>query len=122
MLKTSLFSKGIYKSNLARFKWGSFLYFIILFFSTSFIFLINDYGYMTDEAVNRHMLSGGMILRDDYLIFPMLVASFVPTVTVFLAFDMFSSKMPSNPHKMAISSRVNKPSPHAQYAQTGPQP
>ncbi len=95
MLKTSLFSKGIYKSNLARFKWGSFLYFIILFFSTSFVLLISDYSYMTAGTVNRYMLSGGMILRDDYLIFPMLFASFVPTVTVFLSFDFFSSKKQS---------------------------
>ncbi len=95
MLKTSLFSKGIYKSNLARFKWGSFLYFIILFFSTSFVLLISNYSHMTAETVKRYMLSGGIILRDDYLIFPMLVASFVPTVTVFLAFDMFSSKKQS---------------------------
>ncbi len=95
MLKTSLFSKGIYKSNLARFKWGSFLYFIILFFSTSFVLLISDYSRMTAETVNRYMLSGGLILRDDYLIFPMLFASFVPTVTVFLSFDMFSSKKQS---------------------------
>lgn len=95
MLKTSLFSKGIYKSNLARFKWGSFLYFIVLFFSTSFVLLINDFGYLTLGAIDRYMLSGGIILRDDYLIFPMLFASFVPTVTVFLTFDMFSSKKQS---------------------------
>ena len=95
MLKTSLFSKGIYKSNLTRFKWGSFLYFIILFFSTSFVLLISDYSRMTAETVNRYMLLGGIILKEDYLIFPMLIASFVPTVTVFLAFDMFSSKKQS---------------------------
>ena len=30
-LKTSLFNKGIYKSTLRRYAWGSILYFILLF-------------------------------------------------------------------------------------------
>jgi len=91
MLKTSLFNKGIYKSTLSRFKWGVLLYFVLLFFSTSFVLLINDYDYLP-EVIDSYTKSGAMILRNDFFIFPMLLASFVPTATAFLAFDMFSSK------------------------------
>lgn len=95
MLKTSLFNKGIYKSQLSRFKWGSVLYFILLFFTTSFILIINDYSHVPDYSLERFAKAGGLILSEDYIIFPMLFASVVPTVTAFLAFDMFSSKKQS---------------------------
>lgn len=92
MLKTSLFNKGIYKSQLSRFKWGSVLYLLLLFFTTSFILIINDYSNISDYAFERYIKAGGLILSEDYIIFPVLLTSFVPTVAAFLTFDMFSSK------------------------------
>ncbi len=92
MLKTLLFNKGIYKSNLSRFKWGSILYFVILFFSTSFMFLIDKGGRYSSVRLEQFVNAGGMILLDEWMAFPVLLATFVPTVVAFLVFDMFSSK------------------------------
>jgi len=92
MLKTSLFNKGIYKSQLSRFKWGSLLYFVLLFFTTSFILLIDDFSYISDYSFERYIKAGGLILDENYLIFPILFATAIPTVVSFLSFDMFSSK------------------------------
>ncbi len=83
MLKTSLFSKGIYKSNIRRFKWGSVLYFVLLFFSTSFPLIVAQ----TPEF-NKSVLN-------ELNIFPTIFAMFVPTVVAFISFDIFSSKKQS---------------------------
>lgn len=95
MLKTSLFNKGIYKSNLTRFKWGSFLYFVLLFFSTSFILLMRETDTFSPSRTAAYLEAGGFILDSELLTFPILLASFVPTVVAFLVFDMFSSKKQS---------------------------
>ena len=92
--KASLFNKTIYKNTLSRFKWGSFLYFIILFFSTAFILLMQDASSLTLRFQNmRSFIQGTFILRSDYLIFPTLVALIVPTVTAVLTYgNVHSSK------------------------------
>lgn len=94
MSKISLFNKGIYKSTLSRFKWGSVLYFVILFFSTCFPLMIDDMMYSA-ETVRKYLETGGKILNDSYIGFPVFVATIVPTVVGFLAFDMFWSKQQS---------------------------
>lgn len=95
MLKISLFNKGIYKSQITRFKWGSLLYFILLFFTSSFVLLIEDFSKISEHTLERYMKSGGVILNDDFFMFSVLLATVVPTVVTFLTFDMFSSKRQS---------------------------
>lgn len=92
--KASLFNKTIYKNTLSRFKWGSFLYFIILFFSTAFLFLMQDSTSLILRFQNmRSYVPGTLILRSDYLIFPILLALIVPTITAVLAYgNVHSSK------------------------------
>ena len=94
MSKTSLFNKGIYKSQLSRFKWGSLLYFILLFFTSSFLLLMKNSDNLI-YALERYKEAGGMILHEDYLMISVLFATIVPTVVGFLTFDLFFSKRQS---------------------------
>jgi len=111
MLKTSLFNKGIYKSQLSRFKWGSLLYFVLLFFTTSFILLIDDFSYISDYSFERYIKAGGLILDENYLIFPILFATAIPTVVSFLSFDMKSAdkveSSPSIPPSASLSQAIS---------------
>ena len=94
MSKTSLFNRGIYKSQLSRFKWGSLLYFILLFFTSSFLLLMKNSDHLTYALANYKEV-GGMILHEDYLMISVLFATIVPTVVGFLTFDLFFSKRQS---------------------------
>lgn len=103
--KASLFNKTIYKNTLSRFKWGSFLYFIILFFSTAFIILMQDSTSLILRFQNmRNYIPGTLILRGDYLTFPMLVGLIVPTVTAVLVYgNVHSSKQGIFIHSLPVT-------------------
>ena len=90
-LKTSLFNKGIYKSTLRRYAWGSILYFIILFLSTGIMILLNenpDYSY----SYGRY---GRILILSDYMIVPMLLSIVVPTIAGLLIFRFIHSRKAS---------------------------
>lgn len=91
MLKKSLFNKGLYKSNLSRFKWGSFLYFIMLFLSTSFLLLMQDVP-IDRSSLNYYLTNGGQICASGFFVFPALLACVVPTVVAILIFRYLASK------------------------------
>ena len=84
-LKESLFNKGIYINTLRRFKWGSVLYFIILFLAAPFVFLTT-----TQEAFigmrGEGVVVESYLLRDIPFVFPVVSAMIVPTVVVLMAF------------------------------------
>ncbi len=87
--KTSLFNKGIYKSALRRYVWGSLLYFIILFVTTALpIILAYDpatvIGYGTP-----------VIYEGGFIMISVLVAMIVPTVVGLLVFRFIHSKKTS---------------------------
>ncbi len=86
-LLTYWFNPGIYKNTLCRFKWGSLLYTVILFFSVPFMFLTNS---PTDMS-RRYLYIGETIrcvLFDaGNFIIPMLTALVVPTVVALLVFN-----------------------------------
>lgn len=88
--KTSLFNKGIYKSTVRRFTWGSVLYFILLFMSTSFVLLMQHRNY--DMARITTTPKCPMILQQSYFIIPLLLAAAVPTVVALLIFRFVHSK------------------------------
>ncbi len=107
--KTSLFNKTIYKNTLSRFKWGSFLYFIILFFSTAFIILMQSPVTLISRfASMRNYISGMLILRSDYFIFPVLLSLIVPTVTAVLVYgNVHSAKQGIFIHGLPVTRKEN---------------
>ena len=94
-LKTSLFNSGIFKNTIRRFKWGSFLYFIALFFSVPFIFMVQSTQRLERRFENYAV--GKALLTDEYLVFPILLAIVVPTIVGVLAYRFVHS------HKQAIA-------------------
>lgn len=90
-LKTSLFNKGIYKSTVKRYMWGSVLYFIILFMTTVLPTLLMS------EPYYPYVENGSSLLYDGfhYMVFPILTAMCVPTVVGMLVFRFVHSKKAS---------------------------
>ncbi len=106
-LSTSLFNLGIYKNTLRRFKWGSFLYFVALFFSLPFIFLTQDPADIYD-SMRRSIDNYPLILRDSFIIIPMLLATVVPTITAALAFNnIHSQKQSIFVHSLPVTRKEN---------------
>ncbi len=87
-LKTSLFNKGIYKSTLLRYAWGSILYFILLFLSTGIMILLNE-----NPAYESY--GGRNLILSDYMIIPMLLSIVVPTIAGLLIFRFIHSRKAS---------------------------
>lgn len=91
----SLFNFGIYKNALKRFKWGSFLYFIILFFSLPFIILVQEKSYL----LNSYRFvpeTTPLILQSGFMVIPTLLAMIVPTIVATLCFNNVHSAKQSN--------------------------
>ena len=91
--KTSLFNKGIYKSTVRRFLWGSILYFIMLFVSTGMMIFLNEDP--TRPASYWSSRAQSTILSTEYVILPMLMAMVVPTIAGLLVFRFIHSKKTS---------------------------
>lgn len=91
----SLFNFGIYKNVLKRFKWGSFLYFIILFFSLPFIILVQEKSYL----LNSYRFvpeTTPLILQSGFMVIPVLLAMIVPSIVATLCFNNVHSTKQSN--------------------------
>lgn len=101
-LKESLFNKGIYINTLRRFKWGSLLYFIILFLAAPFKYLTVTRELLIED---REYLK---LLEDISLVLPVLLAMVVPTVTALLAFNfVHSQKQGIFTHSLPVSRKGN---------------
>lgn len=91
--KISLFNKGIYKSTIKRYLWGSVLYFILLFMVTGMSILLSY------NSANRYLPQRGenwsLIMSSEYIIIPMLLAIAVPTVAGLMIFRFIHSKKTS---------------------------
>ncbi len=106
-LKTSLFNKAIFQNTLKRFKWGSFLYFIILFLSVPFVFLVEDYERLLRRVTNSD-IAVDLLSRTDYIITPVLLAFIVPTIAAVLIFNnVHSSKQAIFVHGLPVSRLAN---------------
>ena len=104
-LVTSLFNKGIYKNTLRRFKWGSFIYFIILFFSVPFGFMMRNPVDLKREYYSSSFGEYENVLfsYSSFLI-PMIVAIVVPTVVALLVYNyIHSSKHSVFAHSLPIT-------------------
>ncbi len=96
----TFFNWGIYQSNLKRFYLGSVLYFLILFMSTSMIFLL---GYDANGVWRYDRL-----LDDGRLEFSFFVAMCVPTVVALLVYRFVHSKKASIfAHSMPVTRLEN---------------
>lgn len=94
-LKTSLFNKGIYKSTVRRYLWGSVLYFLLLFMFTVLPTLLSI------EPGNRDYFIGAwgrssLIYEDwNYIFYPIILAMGVSTVVGLLVYRFVHSKKTS---------------------------
>ena len=91
-LRTSFFNKGIYKSALKRYLWGSILYFIILFFSTGLALFLNMGRGIYNPLEYSYYKDSPLIFQGSYMALPMLLAMVVPTVAALLIFRFLHSK------------------------------
>ena len=105
--KTSFFNKGIYKSTLKRFAWGSVIYFIALFLSTTLSILLSaDIFYL--HTPKGYFLENPLVLRSNYFIIPILFAIVVPTVVAVMVFRFIHSKNQAIfSHSLPVSRRAN---------------
>ena len=105
--KKSFFNLAIYLNNLKRFKWGSFLYGIVLFFAVPFMFLIEDMEYLSNRFLPQTD-NVPAILTDTYIILPILFAIVVPTVAAVLIFhNVHSPKQSVFVHSLPVSRMEN---------------
>lgn len=95
--KTSFFNKGIYKSTVKRYAWGSVLYFIVLFIVNILNMILSSDRYL-DQLKSPYAESFAerpLILRGDFLGLSMFFSIIVPTVAVLLVFRFLHSKKAS---------------------------
>ncbi len=91
--KTLFFNRGIYKSTLRRYLWGSVLYFILLFMITGMSILLNyDSAQMYLPSIGSGV---SLIMRNEYILIPTLLAIVVPTVVGLMIFRFIHSKKTS---------------------------
>lgn len=102
----SLFNAGIFKNTLKRFRWGSFLYFLILFFSLPFILMVQRQSYIG----TIYGLSGKepLIFSNGFIAMPMLLAFIVPTIVTALVFHgVHSAKQGNFIHSLPLTRLEN---------------
>ena len=86
-----LFNKGIYKNTLRRFKWGSFIYFIMLFFSVPFVYMMDKPGELQRNYDLAAVPYKNLLFSYGNFVFPMLMAIAVPTVVALLLYNYVHS-------------------------------
>ncbi len=103
--RTSLFNKGIYKSTVRRYAWGSVFYAIVLFMITSLVIFFD----VDPERYYRTMTDhGSLILSESYLYAPLVIGFFVPTVVALLVYRYVHAKKNSVfVHSLPVTRRAN---------------
>lgn len=89
--KTSFFNIGIYKETVRRFLWGSILYFIILFISSSMSVMItadSEFYHMNANYFADHPI----ILSGHYMGIPIVLSIVIPTIVALMIFRFIHSK------------------------------
>ncbi len=99
--KTSWFNSGIFTNRMKRFKWGSVLYFVILFFSVPFGILVRNYDSVNYARIYEKV---PMILSSSYVTFPLFVAMVIPTVVAVLMYrNLHSPKQSIFEHGLPVT-------------------
>ena len=105
--KTSFFNRGIYKSTVKRFAWGSVLYFAMLFICTSLSMFLNTPRNF-EHIPYDHYQNNPLILRSSYFTSPILMSIVVPTVVALFVFRFIHSKNQSVfTHSLPVSRKAN---------------
>ncbi len=92
--KISLFNKGIYKSVIRRYMWGSVLYAILLFMFTAMVaFFFIDLDGPSWYPITENDIS--LLMYNQYLWVPIIMGLFVPTVVALLVYRFVHSKKTS---------------------------
>ncbi len=104
--KISLFNKGIFKSTIRRYIWGAVLYTIALFMATSLVILLgidmDDVWYLMSER------GRALILCEHYLLLPVIMGLFVPTIVALMTYRFVHSKKISVfIHSLPVSRTAN---------------
>ncbi len=104
--RTSLFNTGIFKSTLKRNLWGSVLYAVLIFMSTTLVAL---FSIDTDDEWYKISRSGvSLILSEQYLLLPMVMAFVVPSIVALLVYRYVHSKKASVfVHSLPVSRTAN---------------
>ena len=106
-LKTSFFNWGVYINSVKRFKWGSFLYFVILFLAVPFVLFTSNFDRLVMRVTNNNSVTN-LLLGSDYITIPVLLAMVVPTIVGVLVFNnMHSPRESVFVHGLPISRRAN---------------
>lgn len=104
--RISLFNKGIFNSVLRRYMWGAVLYSILLFMSTSMVVLFSVDA--DDRWRTMAEADVALIMTEQYLVLPALMAFFVPTVVALLVYRFVHSKKTSIfIHSLPVSRTAN---------------
>ncbi len=108
-LNKSLFNFGIFKNTIYRFKWGSLLYFVALFFTVPFMLLVADFDRLVERVIgSSYYMPASIILRSDYLTMPLILAVAVPTVVAVLVFNnVHSAKQGIFTHGLPCDRQAN---------------
>ncbi len=107
--KTSFFNKGIYKSTVKRFMWGSVLYFVILFIST----VLSIFLRVSERTVGilpepDYYINHPLILNSGYMTIPILLAIVVPTICAVMIFRFIHAKKQTVfIHSLPVSRKAN---------------
>jgi len=105
--KTSFFNKGIYLSSLRRFSWGSVVYFVILFMFTGLNCILSIQP-NRPGLYGSYYFSNSLILSNEYIVIPLLLAVVVPTVTAILIMRFVHSKgYAIFAHSLPVSRKAN---------------
>lgn len=92
--RASFFNKGVYKSTVKRYMWGSVLYFVLLFIINGLNISMSYDRWMRYAERNQldRFIENPLILRSDYLGISAVITAFVPTITALLIFRYLHSK------------------------------
>lgn len=105
--KKLFFSPAMCKNNIKRFKWGSFLYALFLFFSVAFPILVTNFESLRMRYIDS-VWKYPLILREGYIIIPVLLALVVPTVAAVLIFNnVHSVKQSIFVHSLPVKRGAN---------------
>ena len=106
--RTSFFNKGIYKSTIKRNLWGSILYFIFLFMSTTLGIILYYGAADTGLDIVDYYRDYSLILSSGNIMVPLLFTMVVPTVAGLLVFRFMHSKKTSIfTHSLPVSREAN---------------
>lgn len=109
ILKESLFNKAVFKTTLRRFKWGSILYFVLLFLIGPFMFLTHSAKELQSMYADMNVVyEKSVIFQGGYIVLHILLACAVSTVVALLVYGfVHSPRQGIFMHSLPVSRKAN---------------